>query len=197
MRADLEIIRQWIRPGSHILDLGCGSGELLHALSKHGVTGYGLEISHENIVQCITKGVNVIQRDLDAGLSDFDDDSFDYVIMSQTLQAIHYPHRLLEDMLRVGREGIVTFPNFGHWRARLQLLGGRMPKTRTLPYEWYDTPNIHLCTVRDFEKLCRDMGIEIIQREIVNHLHDRTPGTSLLPNLLGQYALYRCRRRKA
>jgi methionine biosynthesis protein MetW len=197
MRADLAIISQWIRPGSHILDLGCGNGELLDVLSEQDISGYGLEISHDNIVRCIEKGVNVIQRDLDAGLSDFDDNSFDYVIMSQTLQAINYPHKLLEDMLRVGHEGIVTFPNFGHWRARLQhCLGGYMPRTRALPNEWYDTPNIHLCTVKDFEKLCRDMGIEILERAIVNHLHDKTAGTSLFPNLFGQYALFRCRRRE-
>ena len=126
LREEQMLIADWIRPGSRVLDLGCGDGSLLARLKdERDCTGYGIEIDRENIVQCIGSGVNVIQSDLDRGLSDFDDDSFDYVVMTQTLQAVHYPNRLLREMLRVGREGIVTFPNFGHWRCRLQVLAGR------------------------------------------------------------------------
>lgn len=196
LRPDLEIISEWIPARSRVLDLGCGDGTLLSQLrATRQVTGYGLEIDDENIVKCIEAGVNVIQTDLDAGLSDFDADSFDYVIMSQTLQAVHYPERLLDEMLRVGRAGIVTFPNFGHWQCRLQLtLGGHMPVSRTLPSEWYNTPNIHLCTLSDFERLCRNKGIAILERTVVDHAHRSSLGMRLWPNLLGEIALYRFRR---
>lgn len=198
LRADLAIISQWIEPGSRALDLGCGDGTLLsHLKQQRGVDGYGLEIDPENIVACIQRGVSVIQSDLDAGLSDyFDDDSFDYVIMTQTLQAMHYPSRLLSEMLRVGREGIVTFPNFGHWRARAQLaLGGHMPLSPALPNQWYDTPNIHLCTLTDFEQLCQHLDIEILQRSVVDTAHRSNFAINLMPNLLGEMALYRFRKR--
>lgn len=198
LRADLAIISQWIEPGSRVLDLGCGDGTLLgHLKQQRDVDGYGLEIDPENIVACIQRGLSVIQSDLDAGLSDyFDDNSFDYVIMTQTLQAMHYPSRLLSEMLRVGREGIVTFPNFGHWRARAQLaLGGHMPLSPALPNQWYDTPNIHLCTLTDFEQLCQHMDIEILQRSVVDTAHRSNFAINLMPNLLGEMALYRFRKR--
>ncbi len=199
MRADLEIISEWIQPGTRVLDLGCGDGTLLEHLSNsRDVTGYGLEIDDDNIIRCIERGVQVIKTDLDAGLADFfDEDSFDYVVMTQTLQAVRYPADLLDDMLRVGREGIVTFPNIGHWQSRLHLgLSGRMPITRVLPSEWYDTANIHLCSLRDFEGLCRQRKIEILQRTVVDYAHRTSWGARLLPNLLGEIALYRfCRRR--
>ena len=196
LRPDLDIISGWIRPGARVLDLGCGDGTLLsHLHETRQVTGYGIEIDPDNVEACIRAGVNVIQTDLDAGLSDFDEDSFDYVVMTQTLQAVRYPARLIDEMLRVGREGIVTFPNFGHWRCRVQLaLQGRMPVVRTLPYEWYDTPNIHLCTIRDFEALCRRKGIEILQRAVVDHAHRSSLVMRLLPNLLAEIALYRFRK---
>ena len=139
--------------------------------------------------------MNVIQSDLDRGLSDFDDDSFDYVVMTQTLQAMRYPHLVLREMLRVGREAIVTFPNFGHWRCRAQVLAGRMPVTRHLPSTWYDTPNIHMCTLRDFEDLCAAEGFEILEREALDTAHQSMPAMRLLPNLLAEVALYRFRRR--
>ncbi len=199
MRADLEIISEWIQSGTRVLDLGCGDGTLLEYLrSTRDVTGYGLEIDDSNIVRCIERGVHVIKTDLDAGLADFfDEESFDYVVMTQTLQAVYYPASLLTDMLRVGREGIVTFPNMGHWQSRLHLgLRGRMPITRALPNEWYDTPNIHLCSLRDFEHLCRQFKIEILQRAVVDYAHHASWGMQLLPNLLGEIALYRfCRKR--
>jgi methionine biosynthesis protein MetW len=197
MRPDLEIISEWIQPGTTVLDLGCGDGTLLeHLRNTREVTGYGLEIDDDNVIRCIERGVQVITTDLDAGLADFfDEDSFDYVVMTQTLQAVHYPASLLDDMLRVGREGIVTFPNIGHWQSRLHLaLGGRMPITRALPSDWYATPNIHLCSLRDFEELCYKQGIRILQRAAVDYAHRASWGAKLLPNLLGEIALYRfCR----
>jgi len=197
LRPDLAIISHWIEPGSRVLDLGCGDGTLLeHLRRERNVDGYGLEIDPDNCVACIRRGVSVIQSDLDAGLTDyFDDNSFDYVVMTQTLQAMHYPSRLLSEMLRVGRQGIVTFPNFGHWRSRLQIaLGGHMPVSRALPNEWYDTPNIHLCTLKDFEELCRRLDITILQRNAVDTAHRSNIGMRLLPNLLGEIALYRFQR---
>lgn len=200
MRADLEIISEWIQPGTRVLDLGCGDGTLLeHLRATRAVAGYGLEIDDDNVIRCIERGVHVIKTDLDAGLADFfDEESFDYVVMTQTLQAVYYPASLLNDMLRVGREGIVTFPNIGHWQSRLHLgLHGRMPITRALPSDWYDTPNIHLCSLRDFEGLCRELRIEILQRTVVDYAHRTSWGTRLFPNLLGEIALYRFSREHA
>jgi len=194
LRPDLAIISEWIEPGSRVLDLGCGDGTLLEYLQRErNVDGYGLEIDPDNIVACIQRGVSVIQSDLDAGLTDyFDDNSFDYVVMTQTLQAMHYPSRLLREMLRVGHQGIVTFPNFGHWQSRMQLaLGGHMPLSRALPNQWYDTPNIHLCTLKDFEQLCRELDIRILQRNVVDTAHRSNIAMTLFPNLLGELALYR------
>ncbi|NOX09494.1 MAG: methionine biosynthesis protein MetW [Gammaproteobacteria bacterium] len=192
LRTDLQIISDWIKPSTSVLDLGCGKGELLYYLQQqHQVTGYGLEIAEENITSCIQSGVNVIQLDLDGGLADFKDNSFDYVVMAHTLQAVRHPEQLLQEMLRIGKEGIVTFPNFGHWRGRLHLfLHGSMPVTRALPNSWYNTPNIHLCTIRDFEKLCHEQGIHILQRSVVNHAHRHSLGARILPNLLGEIAIY-------
>lgn len=193
MRADLEIISEWIRPRSHVLDLGCGDGTLLaHLRDSRQVTGYGLEIDEVKIIKCIHVGVNVIHANLEAGLADFNDDTFDYVVMTQTLQAVQHTERLLDEMLRVGREGIVTFPNFGHWKCRFQLaLGGRMPVVKVLPHAWYDTPNVHLSTIKDFEELCRRKKIQLLQRSVVDHWHRSNLGMRWLPNLLGELALYR------
>lgn len=193
MRPELELISQWIRPGARVLDLGCGDGALLAHLRDHRqVTGYGLEIDADNVLRCIQAGVSVIQADLEAGLADFRDASFDYVLMTQTLQAVRQTESLLDEMLRVGRQGIVTFPNFGFWRFRAQIaLRGRMPVGKTLPYQWYDTPNIHLFTLRDFERLCRAKHIDILQRAVLDHAHRPWRRLRLLPNLLGEIALYR------
>lgn len=194
LRPDLEIICEWIKPDTRILDLGCGDGALLTHLKKtRNVTGYGLEIDEENILKCIINGVQVIQTNLDEGITEFfEEDSFDYVVMTQTLQAIQHPEKLLIEMMRIGKEGIVTFPNMAHWKSRLQLgLGGHMPLTRTLPNEWYETPNIHLCSISDFERLCQNLGIKIIQRTAVDYAHRHSLGIKLMPNLLGEIALYR------
>ncbi|WP_349255436.1 methionine biosynthesis protein MetW [Spectribacter acetivorans] len=196
LRADLDIISRWIEPGARVLDLGCGDGTLLARLmATQGVTGYGLEINPDNVIASVAAGVNVLQLDLDDGLSQFEDDSFDVVLMTAALQEVRRPDLLLAEMLRIGRESVVTFPNFGHWKPRLSIaLRGVMPISRAMPDEWYDTPNIHLCTVRDFERLCRMLGINITRRHMVNHAHRSTWGMRLLPNLLGEIALYRLRR---
>lgn len=192
LRADLALIAGWIDGSAKVLDLGCGDGALLAHLAKtRNVTGYGLEIDPDNVVKCVARGVDVLQLDLDDGLAQFANDSFDVVIMSSALQEIRRPDLLVDEMLRIGRQSIVTFPNFGHWRPRLSLgLQGLMPVSRTLPKRWYDTPRIHLCTVRDFEALCRDKHVTITRRHVVNHAHRSTAATRLLPNLLGEIALY-------
>lgn len=197
LRPEQRLIAEWIGERSRVLDLGCGDGALLDELHRRkGVTGYGVEIDIDNIVACIERGVNVIHSNLDQGLAGFDVDSFDYVVMTQTIQAMRFPHKLLDDILRIGREGIVTFPNMGHWKCRAQFLLGRMPVTRHLPDTWYDTPNIHMCTVRDFEALCAAQNIEILERAIVDSQHRAMRGQRLLPNLLAEIAIYRLRRRR-
>jgi len=198
LRADLAIIAKWIKSGAKVLDLGCGDGTLLAYLrDNRGVKGYGLEINEFNIEDCVAKSINVIQADLNDGLKDyFIDNSFDCVIMSQTLQATEQPDLLIEEMLRVGGEGIVTFPNMAHWRARLQLgFKGIMPVTKNLPNQWFNTPNVHLCTLNDFEVLCANHGIQILQRTVVDHSHRQGNALiKLFPNLLGEIAIYRfCR----
>jgi len=196
LRVDLQIISDWIPDGARVLDLGCDNGTLMKHLQQRGITGYGLEIDNSKFAECIKAGVNVIQADLDQGLPQFADQSFDFVILSQTLQAIKRPDFLLQEIARVGKQGIIGFPNFGHWQCRLQLtLGGHMPLSRTLPNEWFETPNIHLCTVQDFNKLCADKDIEVLSRSIVNHAHKDTLGTRLLPNLFGQIALYQIKKK--
>ncbi len=196
LRTDLALITEWIKPGAHILDLGCGDGTLLvHLRNLRQVTGYGLEIDEDEIVQCLAAGISVIQTDLDEGLSDFEANAFDYVIMTDTLQAIRCPDKMLMEMLRIGREVIVTFPNFGHWQARLQLLFGVMPISRALPDEWYNTANIRLCTLQDFEDLCDELGIHILQRAVVDPTHHSSLAMRLMPNLMGEIALCRLGKR--
>ena len=192
-RNDLDIIIDWIEPNSRVLDLGCGDGTLLrHLKEDKQTTGYGIELNPESIPKCIENGVNVIQTNLDKGLTHFDSNSFDYVVLSLTLQAIRNPDKLLNEMLRIGKQGIVTFPNFGHWNARFQIgILGRMPVSRCLPNRWYDTPNIHLCTLRDFESLCKQQNIKVLESRAVNHAHKTSLGLKLFPNLLGEIALYR------
>ncbi len=195
LRLDLQVISDWIPDGARVLDLGCDDGTLLSHLQQRNITGYGLEIDNSKFADCINAGVNVIQADLDQGLPQFSDHSFDFVILSQTLQAIKRPDFLLAEIARVGKQGIIGFPNFGHWQCRMQLaLGGHMPVSRTLSNDWFNTPNIHLCTLQDFEKLCDDTAISILNRSIVNHAHKDTLGTKLLPNLFGEIALYQIKK---
>ncbi|HEY4344359.1 MAG TPA: methionine biosynthesis protein MetW [Parvibaculum sp.] len=162
-RVDHALIAEMIAPGSRVLDVGCGDGQLLALLARtKNVDGRGVELSQEGVNACVTRGLSVVQGDADADLHDYPDNAFDYVILSQTIQATRNPREVLMQMKRIGRRAIVSFPNFGNWRVRLQLLwSGRMPVTRSLDQAWYDTPNIHLCTVRDFVGLCDDLGFHI------------------------------------
>ncbi|HEU0189576.1 MAG TPA: methionine biosynthesis protein MetW [Gallionella sp.] len=190
-RPDFAAIAAWIPKGASVLDLGCGDGSLLRYIKEtRGVRGYGVEISDLDIVSCIANSVNVIQNDLESGLSDFEDGSFDFVMLSQTLQATRHTEPLIREMLRVGREGIVSFPNFGYWKNRLSILLGNMPVSRELPYQWYNTPNVHLCTLHDFEAFCRDLNVTVLARRVMTGEREVT----LLPNLLGSTAVYRFQR---
>ncbi|MEJ2669023.1 MAG: methionine biosynthesis protein MetW [Gammaproteobacteria bacterium] len=186
------LIERWIQPDARVLDLGCGNGLLLHHLMTHKNSHcYGLEINPNKITACLARGVSVIEQDLNAGLGNFRQNQFDTVIMSQTIQAVQYPASLLEEMLHIGRTGIVSFPNFGHWRIRLHLaLGGRMPISESLPYEWHNTPNIHLCTLGDFENLCRQLRFRILDKHVVDIHYTSRPWHNLLPNVFGEFALY-------
>ena len=184
-----------IEDGARVLDVGCGDGALLAHLAKtRDVGGYGVEIDANNVVRCIESGVNVIQADVDAGLRGFESGSFDYVVMTQTLQALQRPDQVVGEMLRVGKTAIVTFPNFGHWRVRLGLLAGRMPNTPALPEEWYDTPNIHLCTVADFDDLCRERHWTVLKRSLLHHERRDDAVIRLSPNLFAENALYMLQR---
>lgn len=198
---EFKLISDWIAPESRVLDLGCGNGTLLaHLIERHQVNGYGMEINPEQIIEALQKGLNVIQSDLNKHELNryFDEDSFDFVIMTQALQVVRRPDELLDEMLRIGKQSIVTFPNFGHWRNRAQLMfKGAMPETETLPYHWYDTPNIHMCTFKDFENLCEQKGIEVVARTVVNSQHQTSLGMRLAPNWLGEIALYKIQKKSA
>jgi len=188
-RPDFEAIAHWVKPGSTALDLGCGDGLLLKYLREtKGVRGYGVEIDDASVLACVKNGVNVIQSDLERGLAGFDAGSFDYVILSQTLQAVRHTEQIVGEILRVGRQGIVTFPNFGHWSQRLQIFfAGRMPVSDVLPYQWYNTPNLHLFTIADFENFCHGHSIHILDRLA---LHRGRP-VHFMQNLRGALAVFR------
>ena len=193
MRQDLTHIQQWIVPGSRVLDLGCADGQFLLSLQqKRQVRGLGLEIDPQGITASIAAGLNIVEQDMDDGLANFPDNSFDTVVMAQTLQALHHPHLILEEMLRIGQQGIVTFPNFGHWRCRWYLgTRGRMPVSGFMPYAWFDTPNIHFCTVRDFEALCHERNICILHRHMVGGSGALSnQAARLWPNLFAMTAIY-------
>jgi methionine biosynthesis protein MetW len=187
-RPDFDAIASWVQSGTRVLDLGCGNGDLLKYLTdRRNATGYGVEISDENLLASVRSGANVIQMDLESGLSVFESRSFDYVILSQTLQAVHRTELIVREMRRVGKEGIVTFPNFGYWQHRFDILRGRMPVSEELPYQWYDTPNIHLCTLKDFETFCARLGVRILERMVLTRgrpIRNRA-------NFFGAMAVYR------
>ena len=192
-RPDFAVIAEWVKPGAKVLDLGCGDGSLLCFLrDTRNVRGYGVEIDDSNVLACFSNGVNVIQSDLESGLQSFESDSFDYVVLSQTLQAVKHTEGIIKEMLRVSKEGIVSFPNFGYWKNRLQVMAGHMPVSETLPYQWFDTPNIHNCTLGDFEEFCHQHGARILERRVMNG--DRQ--VTLLPNLSGMLAFYRFEQQK-
>jgi len=198
-RLDFLLVADMVEPGSRVLDVGCGDGSLLSLLrDRRGVDGRGIEISREGVNACLAKGLPVIQGDADTDLADYPDDAFDYVILSQTIQATRQPRVVLEHLLRIGRRAIVSFPNFGHWRVRTDLaLKGRMPVTENLPYSWYDTPNIHFCTIRDFVELCREVGAQMEKAVALNA--GGQPMRVTLPwwvwNLLGEQAVFLLKRR--
>jgi methionine biosynthesis protein MetW len=186
-----------VAPGSRVLDLGCGDGSLLAELiATRRCRGQGVEVAREALHACVERGVPVVEADIDRGLPEFEDGSFDVVVLSQTLQAVRRPAVVLREVTRVGRLGIVSFPNFGHWRPRVQLaLAGKMPVTRTLPYRWHETPNIHLCTIRDFEALARAEGLTLLDRRLLDAGGGPAPARAARrPNLLAAGAAYLLRR---
>jgi len=190
-RADYATIGRWVADGARVLDLGCGDGALLQFLARERrAIGYGIEIDDAGVLASVRNGVNVLQSDLERGLNGFDDAAFDVVLLSQTLQAMRRIEAIVAEMLRVGREAIVTFPNFGHWSHRLQVLRGRMPVSSSLPYQWYDTPNIHLCTVADFDAFLAERGHRVLDRVV---LAGGRP-VAFAPNLMGELAIYRFHR---
>lgn len=197
-RVDLEVIAGLIRPGAKVLDVGCGDGELLALLQgSKDVDGRGVEISQRGVNQCVARGLSVIQGDADSDLAFYPDKAFDYVVLSQTLQATRNPKTVLTELLRIGEHAIVSFPNFGHWRVRLSLfVNGRMPVTRDLPHSWYDTPNIHFCTIRDFVELCKEVGAKVESAAALDG-NGQKIGVSLpwwFWNFFGQQAVFLLRR---
>ena len=192
-RVDLLIIADMVKPGSRVLDIGCGDGTLLSILAeKHNVDGRGIELSQAGVNQCVAQGLAVIQGDADTDLAYYPDLAFDYAILSQTIQATYNPRHVLEQLLRIGKHAVVSFPNFGHWRVRTQLMfGGRMPRTDNLPETWYDTPNSHFCTIKDFLALCDDMGVKVERAVALNAYGTKLVAMPLFAqNLFGEQAVF-------
>lgn len=190
IRPDFAAIAKWIKPSSTLLDLGCGDGDFLEFIqTQRSVKTYGVEISDPSVLECVEKGLNVIQQDLEGGLALFEDKSFDMVVLSQTLQTIHDTESILREVMRVGRECVVSFPNFAHWSHRLSVLLGRMPVSKSLPYAWYNTPNVRVLTIADFEALASDLGIEILDRVVLHEGKKVHWGA----NIFGSLAIYHFR----
>jgi len=194
MRYDLQIIASWIEPGSKVIDLGCGEGDLLHHLiSQKGVQGTGIELNEEKVARCIEKGLSVLQGDISEEVHDYPERSFDYVILSQTLQQVYKPDNLIRAMLRIGQKGIVSFPNFSHWQIRMQLFfTGYAPVSRQLPYQWFDTPNIRVITLKDFRKFVQEVGLTVLREAAIDtHTQDRYGSiVEFLPNLRATYGIF-------
>lgn len=193
-RVDLLLIAEMVERGSRVLDIGCGDGELLRILSdKRDVDARGVELSQAGVNQCVASGLSVVQGNADTDLVNYPDAAFDYVILSQTIQATHRPRHVLDQLLRIGNRAIVSFPNFGHWRIRCQVMfGGRMPQTRNLPVPWYETPNIHFCTIRDFRGLCDELGATIEQSVALN-AYGKKLGFGVpqfMQNIIGEQAVF-------
>ncbi len=191
-RPDFEVIAGWVQPGERVLDLGCGDGALLKLLIEtRGARGYGVDIDDANVLAAIANGINVIQSNLDAGLAGFVDGAFDHVVLSRTLQTVRHTQEILGAMLRVGREAVVSFPNFGYWKNRAAVLNGRMPLSEDLPYQWYDTPNVRFFTMLDFEALCTEMDFLVRDRQV---LDEQGRIVTEEHNFLGSLAVYRITR---
>jgi methionine biosynthesis protein MetW len=191
-RPDFEAIAGWVQPGESVLDLGCGDGALLKLLERErGARCWGVEIDPENVRAAIANGVNVIQGNLEGGLAGFEDRAFDHVVLSRTLQTVRHTQGILEEMLRVGREAVVSFPNFAYWKNRMAVMAGRMPVSEDLPYQWFDTPNVRFFTIADFETLCEQMGVVVRERMVLNDAGEHVAEEQ---NFLGSLAVYRIKR---
>jgi methionine biosynthesis protein MetW len=191
-RADFDVIAAWVQPGERVLDLGCGDGSLLKLLiASRGVRGWGIELDRHGVLAAIGNGINVIQGDIEVGLAGFEDGAFDHVVLSRTLQTVRHTQGVIREMLRVGREAVVSFPNFAYWKNRLAVLGGRMPVSEDLPYQWYDTPNVRFFTIADFDALCTEMGIVVRERMV---LDEQGKLVTEEANFLGSLAVYRLAR---
>ncbi len=188
-RQDFDVIAGWVQAGERVLDLGCGDGSLLKLLiQSRGARGYGIELEDEAVLAALTNGINVIQSNLEQGLAGFGDRTFDHVVLSRTLQTVRHTEKILAEMLRVGREAVVSFPNFAYWKNRMAVMAGRMPVSEDLPYEWFDTPNLRFFTILDFESLCRKMGLAIRDRQV---LDDAGRIVTEEGDFLGSLAVYR------
>jgi methionine biosynthesis protein MetW len=188
VRADFSAIANWVKPNSSLLDLGCGDGDFLEFIrAQKNVQTYGVEISDLSVLACVEKGLDVIQQDLEAGLALFENQSFDMVVLSQTLQTIHETESILNEIVRVGKECVISFPNFAHWSHRIDILLGRMPVSKSLPFDWYNTPNVRVLTIADFEALASKIGIKILDRVILHEGKEISWGA----NLFGSLAIYR------